>query len=130
MGFLPPEAAHRQLLRIFDMRIRKAAIAGATALAVAFSGASVATAAETSSDQNTSSNDPNTNGGSSTAGDWLNADKPADGRDIFGKESDLSSQPAWAQALYGIGIASAVITVIGGLVGPALNFIKFGPIKF
>lgn len=113
------------------MRIRKAAIAGATALAVAFSGASVATAAEAPSDQETtSSNNPETNGGSSTAGDWLNADKEADGREIFGWESNLSSQPEWAQALYGIGIASAVVTVIGGLVGPALNFIKFGPIKF
>ena len=112
------------------MRIRNAAIAGATALAVAFGGTTVATAAETSSDQNISSNDPNTNGGSSTAGDWLDANKDANGRDIFGKEANLSSQPAWAQALYGIGIASAVITVIGGLVGPALNFIKFGPIKF
>ena len=54
----------------------------------------------------------------------------ADGRKIFGQDADVSSQPAWAQALYGIGIASAVVTVIGGLVGPALNFIKFSPIKF
>ncbi|KXI15995.1 hypothetical protein HMPREF3227_02150 [Corynebacterium sp. CMW7794] len=131
MGFLPPEAAHRQLLRIFDMRIRKAAIAGATALAVAFSGASIATAAEAPSDQNTtSSNQTENKGGSSKIGDALDADTNADGRKIFGQDADVSSQPAWAQALYGIGIASAVVTVIGGLVGPALNFIKFGPIKF
>lgn len=122
------------------MRIRKAAIAGATALAVAFSGTAVASA-ETEGDQavqvnrqegdtTATSSDKEDKGGSSKIGNDLWADSDADGTKIFGKDTDLSSQPAWAQALYGIGIASAVVTVIGGLVGPALNFIKFGPIKF
>ncbi|MGV3071638.1 hypothetical protein ACEE90_04235 [Corynebacterium phoceense] len=139
------------------MRIRNAAIAGATALAVAFGGTTVATAAETSSDQNTSSNangssasngadvDENGNlinesdkeeGGtlSSKIGASLDAKEKANGRAIFGSsksENDgadtLDDQPAWAKALYGTTIATAIATVIGLIVGPLANFVQFGP---
>ncbi len=111
------------------MRIRKAVIAGATAFAVALSGASIASAEEAG---NTA---PETNAASS----FLELEKEADGRAIFGSSHSvtkgeetetLSSQPNWAKVLYGIGVASAVITVLGGLVGPVLNFIKFGPVDF
>lgn len=102
------------------MRIRKAALAGATALAVAFSGTSVATAQDAPAKTSLSSqfNEP-------TQGDVA-----ADGTKLFGQETEVSSQPKWAQILYGVGIASAVVTVLGLLVGPALNFIKYGPVDF
>ena len=104
------------------MRIRKAALAGVTALAVAFTGTSVATAADAPAPEKASL--------SAKLGKPLEADKPADGREIFGTDDDVSSQPTWAPTLNGVGIAAAVITVLGGLVGPVLNFIKYGPVDF
>ncbi|MDO5032483.1 hypothetical protein [Corynebacterium sp.] len=118
------------------MRIRKAAIAGVTALAVAFGGTAVASAAEGSSNASTTatatptpSPDKDTNkkpGGSSALGQALEADKEANAQNIFGQHSSISKEPKWAQALAGIGIASTIITILGGLVGPALNFFKYG----
>ena len=55
----------------------------------------------------------------------LDADKEANGQNIFG-ESSISGEPKWAQALAGIGIVATIITIAGGLVGPALNYLKFG----
>ncbi|MCQ9336296.1 hypothetical protein NQ011_06305 [Corynebacterium phoceense] len=136
------------------MRIRNAAIAGATALAVAFSGASVATAAETSSDQNTSSTSSDQNTSSNANGSSapeekegaekdaakgaslsskintdlnLEGDKEADGQKIFGSSKDLSEQPKWAKVLYGTTIATAIASLIGMVVGPLANFVQFGP---
>ena len=131
------------------MRIRNAAIAGATALAVAFSGASVATAAETSSDQNTSSTSSDQNTSSNANGSSapeendgakdasfsskintdlkLEGDQEADGQAIFGSSKDLESQPKWAKVLYGTTIATAIATLIGMVVGPLANFVQFGP---
>lgn len=130
------------------MRIRNAAIAGATALAVAFGGTTVATAAETSSDQNTSSitngSSTSDNKGDSTpdekdaakgaslsskinTGLELEGDKEADGQKIFGSSKDLSEQPKWAKVLYGTTIATAIATLIGMVVGPLANFVQFGP---
>ncbi|APT92327.1 hypothetical protein CPHO_04850 [Corynebacterium phocae] len=129
------------------MRIRKAALAGATAIAVTFSGTVAATAQETTETNTGSSSifpsekraDTDAEGNlinngdkkdstmSSKLGSLLDATKPADGTKIFGDDADVSSQPKWAQALYGVGIASIVITILGGLVGPVLNFIQYGP---
>lgn len=127
------------------MRIRNAAIAGATALAVAFGGTTVATAAETSSDQNTSSitngsSAPEENDGAEkdaakdaslsskiNTGLKLEGDQEADGQAIFGSSKDLESQPKWAKVLYGTTIATAIATLIGMVVGPLANFVQFGP---
>lgn len=127
------------------MRIRNAAIAGATALAVAFGGTTVATAAETSSDQNTSSitngsSAPEENDGAEkdaakdaslsskiNTGLKLEGDQEADGQAIFGSSKDLSEQPKWAKVLYGTTIATAIATLIGMVVGPLANFVQFGP---
>ena len=121
------------------MRIRNAAIAGATALAVAFGGTTVATAAETSSDQNTSSitngsSAPEENDGAKPSfsselntGLKLEGDQEADGQAIFGSSKDLESQPKWAKVLYGTTIATAIATLIGMVVGPLANFVQFGP---
>lgn len=70
------------------MRIRKATIAGATALAVAFGGTTVASAAEGSSNDSTSNSSASAGeqqgnqkaGGSSALGKALEADKEANAR--------------------------------------------------
>lgn len=137
------------------MRIRNAAIAGATALAVAFGGTTVASAEETatpnqeqSSNANGSSNSADKAGESNTAdktgedkdaakgaslsskintGLNLEGDQEADGQAIFGSSKDLSEQPKWAKVLYGTTIATAIATLIGMVVGPLANFVQFGP---
>ena len=142
------------------MRIRNAALAGATALAVAFGGSTVAFAQDaapqdentssTTQDNGSSASDENTNSKaslSSKIGDtWFNKGKDdnktteADGRAIFGSsqhehgdadETDqdctsLGDQPTWAKTLYGVGVASAVASVLG-FIGVVYNFFVHGP---
>ncbi|MGV0349868.1 hypothetical protein ACUY2G_02865 [Corynebacterium guaraldiae] len=138
------------------MRIRNAALAGATALAVTFGGSTVAFAQDAApQDENTSSttqengssaSNENTNSKaslSSKIGDtWFNKGKDdnktteADGRAIFGSskhehcdadETDQDcTQPTWAKTLYGVGVASAVASVLG-FIGVVYNFFVHGP---
>ncbi|WP_296204980.1 hypothetical protein [uncultured Corynebacterium sp.] len=123
------------------MRIRKAAIAGATAVAVAFSGTSIATA-ETTVDQNGNQivvddhtnqvDHPEDKGEQSLSskintGLNLEADQPANAVAIFGSSKDFSKVPNWAKALYGLLIAGGIGSVLGMIVGPLDNFIKYGP---
>ena len=138
------------------MRIRNAALAGATALAVAFGGTTVATAATFDGSNTTEAiDDAKTNqkedqeGGSlsSKVGGWFNIDEDdnigteADGRALFGssktdynpdnadKNGELETfegQPTWAKTFYGVGIASAVASV-AGLIGIVYNFFVHGP---
>ncbi|OFS19831.1 hypothetical protein [Corynebacterium sp. HMSC04H06] len=129
------------------MRIRKAAIAGATAVAVAFSGTSIATA-ETTVDQGDNQivkeNHTNltTDGAEQDTTDKdytpslssqintglnLEGDKAADGVSIFGSSKDFTNVPNWAKALYGLLIAGGIGSVLGMIVGPLDNFIKYGP---
>ncbi|WP_394286859.1 hypothetical protein [Corynebacterium kefirresidentii] len=122
------------------MRIRNAAIAGATALAVAFGGTTVAVAAEGSSDAAQTA--PATNEGSSQQGSSsegqsfpnkvdqdleLEGEKPADGTKIFGSSKDFSGQPVWAKVLYSLTILGGIGAVLGGVIGPVMNFINHGP---
>lgn len=151
------------------MRIRNAAIAGATALAVAFGGSAVATAQESSESSETqqttetdTQNEPAEEASSSSSdyegifgssqqknsagetegegslssdlGSQLQADKPADGRAIFGSSKEnpetgetLEGQAPWAKLLYAATWIGGIASVIGLLVGPAANFIQFGP---
>lgn len=138
------------------MRIRNAAIAGATALAVAFGGSTVAFAEDTngSAQENTNSSSQQDNNSSSQEGNgssaseeggkgeaslsskigdtWFNKGKDdnktteADGRAIFGSSKDFSGQPTWAKAFYGLGIASAIASV-AGFIGVVYNFFVHGP---
>ena len=136
------------------MRIRNAALAGATALAVAFGGSTVATAATFDGSNTTEAiDDAKTNqkedqeGGSlsSKVGGWFNIDEDdnigtdADGRAIFGSSKSehcdegeagecttIGDQPTWAKTAYGVGIASAVASVIG-FIGVVYNFFVHGP---
>ena len=122
------------------MRIRNAAIAGATALAVAFGGTTVAVAAEGSSDAAQTA--PATNEGSSQQGSSsesqsfpnkvdqdlkLEGEKAADGTKIFGSSKDFSEQPVWAKVLYSLTILGGIGAVLGGVIGPVVNFINHGP---
>ncbi|HIX79135.1 MAG TPA: hypothetical protein H9978_04195 [Candidatus Corynebacterium faecipullorum] len=120
------------------MRIRNAAIAGATALAVAFGGSTVAFAEE--------GNGPSASLSSKIGDTWFNKGEDdnktteADGRAIFGSSkhencdpneteeecTTFGDQPTWAKAFYGLGIASAIASV-AGFIGVVYNFLVHGP---
>ena len=122
------------------MRIRNAAIAGATALAVAFGGTTVAGAVEGSSSAEatqTATNEGSSQNGSSNEGQSLpnkidqdlklEGEKAADGTKIFGSSKDFSGQPVWAKVLYSLTILGGIGAVLGGVIGPVMNFINHGP---
>ncbi|MCT1428688.1 hypothetical protein [Corynebacterium sp. p3-SID1241] len=128
------------------MRIRNAAIAGATALAVAFGGTTVASADETV-DQNgdnvtvEQANPSKTGNGqaedqtpedytpslSSKIGNKLEGDQAANGVGIFGSSKDFSGQPAWAKVFYGATVVAGIGALLGGIIGPVYNFFVHGP---
>ena len=128
------------------MRIRNAAIAGATALAVAFGGTTVASADETV-DQNGNNvtveqaNPSKTGNGqaedqtpedytpslSSKIGNKLEGDQAANGVGIFGSSKDFSGQPAWAKVFYGATVVAGLGALLGGIIGPVYNFFVHGP---
>ena len=128
------------------MRIRNAAIAGATALAVAFGGTTVASADETV-DQNGNNvtveqaNPSKTGNGqaedqtpedytpslSSKLGHKLEGDQAANGVGIFGSSKDFSGQPAWAKVFYGATVVAGIGALLGGIIGPVYNFFVHGP---
>ncbi|MFS0180616.1 hypothetical protein ACL1EX_00850 [Corynebacterium striatum] len=121
------------------MRIRNAALAGATAIAVAFGGTTIATAAETtdgssytgifsgsSNDKSNSTGETDRKGSLSSKID-LDNNEPTNGRDIFGSSKDFSNVPAWAKALYAATIVGGLGTLVGGIIGPVYNFIVHGP---
>ena len=128
------------------MRIRNAAIAGATALAVAFGGTTVASADETVNQNGTEievqpQNPSNTAKGgdddqtpedykpslSSKIGNKLEGDKAANGVGIFGSSKDFSGQPAWAKVFYGATVVAGIGALLGGIIGPVYNFFVHGP---
>lgn len=113
---------------------QKAALAGATAVALTFGTTAVATAVEPadSTNQETSTMQPagEKESLSSKIGRDLEKDKPANGENIFGSSKNLSNEPAWAKILYGTTITAGVAAFIGLIVGPLYNFVVHGPIKF
>lgn len=133
------------------MRIRNAAIAGATAIAVAFGGTTIATAAETPAEPDTaasaegsseglSSDDAKSeeegNGGSlsSKIGDSDLVDKGEgddknmqfNGRDVFGSSKNFENVPSWAESFYALTIVASIGSLIGLVVGPVANYFQFG----
>lgn len=136
---------------------RTAAVAGASALALTFSGTAVATAQDGDDlipdDNVTQEQAPIDQGGDEVpvedyepkpvepsdeepglssdinAGSSadLEADQPAQGPAIFGSSKDLDSQPRWAQLLYGASILGGLGSLIGVIVGPIVNFLNHGP---
>ena len=128
------------------MRIRNAAIAGATALAVAFGGTTVASADETVNQNGNNvtveqANPSKTGKGqaedqtpedytpslSSKIGHKLEGDQAANGVGIFGSSKDFSGQPAWAKVFYGATVVAGVGALLGGIIGPVYNFFVHGP---
>ena len=113
------------------MRIRNAAIAGATALAVAFGGTTVAVAAEGPSSaeatQTTTANEGQSFPNKVDQDLQLEGEKPADGTKLFGSSKDFSEQPVWAKVLYSLTILGGIGAVLGGVIGPVFNFINHGP---
>ncbi len=128
---------------------RKAALAGATAVAVAFGSTAVATAENKAGeatptytapvrkiDPAVDSNPSNQDKSSTKVGGSIGAYKDgelkgADGRELFGKEKDnWKGQPGWAKAGYILTIFTAVSAAVGLIVGPLYNFIVHGPVNF
>lgn len=137
------------------MRIRNAAIAGATAIAVAFGGTTIASAEEATNDENISSNVEGTSsdlssdaegaegtegeesdGGSLSSkigdsdlvdqGDDDNKNTQFNGRDVFGSSKNFENVPSWAEAFYALTVVASIGSLIGLVVGPAANYIQFG----
>ncbi|MGO2695036.1 MAG: hypothetical protein ACTILH_06100 [Corynebacterium casei] len=131
------------------MRIRNAAIAGATAIAVAFGGTTIASAEEATNDENISSNvegtssdlssDPEgeeSDGGSLSSkigdsglvnkGDDDNKNTQFNGRDVFGSSKNFENVPSWAESFYALTIVASIGSLIGLVVGPAANYFQFG----
>ena len=111
--------------------IRRAAVAGAAALALTVSGMSVASAAE--NDVQT----PATGNASlsSEIGKDLEADQQADWKAFFpgsagleeGQEAPkIEDQPVWSQVLFAGTIIGAIGSILGLIVGPIFNFINHG----
>ena len=128
------------------MRIRNAAIAGATALAVAFGGTTVASADETVNQNGNNvtveqANPSKTGKGqaedqtpedytpslSSKLGHKLEGDQAANGVGIFGSSKDFSGQPAWAKVFYGATVVAGLGALLGGIIGPVYTFFVHGP---
>ncbi|WP_297185878.1 hypothetical protein [uncultured Corynebacterium sp.] len=131
------------------MRIRNAAVAGATALAVAFSGVAVAQEATPNyknpksefyiPEENIINNDgefdeslkpkEGASNLSSKIGDGLDKEVPTNGNNIFGDEQD-PNLPGWAKLFYASGILGAIGTVIGTIIAAVNYGLNEGFIKF
>ena len=123
---------------------RKAALAGATAVAVAFGSTSVAMAEEakeeTAKVQTRPKSDADGKGPATTSskiGKGLGATDEdgnptgADGRVLFGSSKEAEGrtwgdQPAWAKAGYITTIFLSVSAAVGLIVGPLYNFFVHG----
>lgn len=103
---------------------RNAAIAGATAVALTFGGASVATAAEDTTTSTSEGRSWQTAVGGSLGNDHSNS--KVKGEDLWGKER-AEDNPKAAETLRGLSIALGVFAGLTFLIAPAYNFIKFGP---
>ena len=131
---------------------RKAALAGATAVAVAFGSTAVATA-ETTEDTTAAENtyvapsrpvaDKDRKDGVEPASsnkivqsEWLQFRdedgnlRGTDGRAIFGEKDNWDAQPRYAKLAYGATIFTAVSALVGLIVGPLYNFFVHGEFNF
>ena len=104
---------------------RNAAIAGATAVALTFGGASVATAAEDTTTSTSEGRSWQTAVGGSLGND--HGDSKVVGENLWGKTRNPEKNPEVAETLRGLSIALGVFAGLTFLIAPAYNFIKFGP---
>ncbi|WP_394280828.1 hypothetical protein [Corynebacterium sp.] len=126
---------------------RKAALAGATALAVAFGSTSVAVAQENNGSSNLSSQFGGILGVDTNPESEINQKPPAqdevkdqqnwaDGTALFGSSKsttedtpnngNFTDQPLWAKLFYGGTIFAAVAGFVGMVVGPLYNYVVHG----
>ena len=132
---------------------RKAALAGATAVAVAFGSTAVATAATEGTeapeapaytapvrpveDKDSKDGVEPASSNKIVQSEWLEfRDKDGnlrgtDGTEIFGTEKDnFGDQPRYARLAYGATIFTAVSAVVGLIVGPLYNYFVHGDFQF
>ncbi len=112
--------------------LRNIALAGATAVALTFGSTSVAIA----EDANAQTQQSSQQGGSlaNKIGKGIfkieGAETESDtlkGREIFGTQSSLSEQPVGAKLLYSLTVILGAAAVLGMIIAPIDNFIKYGP---
>lgn len=116
------------------MRIRNAAIAGATAIAITFGGTTIASAEEESSLSSQSGTADSAPTLSSKIADspLVNRGEGNDkntqftGQDLFGSSKNLDNVPDWAQGFYALTVVASIGSIIGLIVGPLANYIQFG----
>ncbi|EFK53717.1 hypothetical protein KBP53_07240 [Corynebacterium genitalium ATCC 33030] len=118
-------------------KFRNAALAGATAVAVAFGSTSVAMAQENTdtqpaaqapADANTQPEGDENKKEEATEGEKLSEKQTeAKGEDIFGDKKKWKDVPAGWKALYVGTWILGIAAVIGAIAGPIDNFIKYGP---
>ena len=130
---------------------RKAALAGATAVAVAFGSTAVATAEtegteapkapytapvrEVKAKDSKDGVEP-ASSNKIVQSEWLEfRDKDGnlrgtDGEAIFGKKDNFDAQPRYAKLGYGATIFTAVSALVGLIVGPLYNFFVHGDFQF
>ena len=120
------------------MRIRNAAIAGATALAVAFGGTAVASAESSATNENTTSSSSSSSSLTQLGKDWgawsegedgkpvVEADDQVTGEDMFGKEV-AKDIPEWASNWKKGATALGITSVIGAIIG-AYNYAVYNGI--
>lgn len=132
---------------------RKAALAGATAVAVAFGSTAVATAATEGTeapeapaytapvrpveDKDSKDGVEPASSNKIVQSEWLEfRDKDGnlrgtDGEQIFGSQKDnFGDQPRYARIAYGATIFTAVSALVGLIVGPLYNFFVHGDFQF
>lgn len=111
--------------------IRKAAVAGAAAVALTLGSTSVAAADAPVVEDKEPVTETEGNGSlSSDFNNWfdLEGDEAANGTSIFGSSKEgFGEQPRWAKLLYGATVAGVVATFVGTVAGPIYNFIHHGP---
>lgn len=99
-------------------KFKNAAVASVAAVALTLSGTAVASAEEVNVPQKAA-----TSTGSSFFGDWLNAELPAKGIDLFGEEKDADAAPAWGEA-WVVGLYTLAGGIVGGAILAGFNWLK------
>lgn len=107
-------------------KFRTAAIASATALAVAFGGTTAAVAEDTNNFTDDLKNFVvgSSEKGSSAWGFRYDGHDTVTGEHLFGQVKDWAAQPQWAKMWYGAGIAGIIGSILGLIYLPLANHAK------
>lgn len=111
-------------------KFRNAALAGATAMALTFSGTSVAMAQDTQTQQaadQAAAAQPATDNTGDKAPASEKSSANAKGTDIFGSQRVWKDVPSEWKALYAGTWILGIVAVLALVAAPIDNFIKYGP---